>query len=279
MLRPAQARVCLVLLAAACATVPVPPSPQTAPAGSAAPAIIVPAPSRAGPDPTPFSTAVSLDVLPPGWRPYRLGRFKKPTQYKLVRLDGTVAMRATADSSASGLQYDTVLDLHEYPLLSWYWKVPEMIPGANNSVAQVEDSPARVVVMFEGGREALPPAEQINFDLARAIGGTELPYATLMYIWENQLPAGTVITHHFTTRIKMIVAGSGSQDLNRWHEQRVNILEDYRRAFGEEPPRVKSVGIMTDSDNTGTHTTAYYGDLRFHRREGLTSSATPPSPR
>jgi hypothetical protein len=62
------------------------------------------------------------------------------------------------------------------------------------------------------------------------------------------------------------VAGSGQKDLRRWHEKRMNLLEDYRRAFGEEPPRVNSVGVMTDSDNTGTRAEAYYGDIRFQRR-------------
>jgi hypothetical protein len=214
-------------------------------------------------DPTPFSTAVALDVLPPGWRPYRLARFKKPTQYRLVPHDGSVAMRAEANASASGLSYDLTVDLHEYPWLTWRWKVPDLIEGANNTIQQVEDSPARVIVTFEGGREKLSDAEQINYDLAKAMTGNELPYATLMYIWENHLPEGTVIEHHFSTRIKMIVAGSGRKDLDLWHEERVNLLEDFHRAFGEEPPRVRSVGIMSDSDNTGGRAVAYFGDIRF----------------
>ena len=239
----------VALLVAACASVP-PGVPQaTHP------------PARH--DPTPFSTAVALDVLPPGWRPYRLARFKKPTQYRLVAQDGSVAMRAEANASASGLSYDLTVDLHEYPWLTWQWKVPVLIEGANNTIQQVEDSPARVIVTFEGGRERLDDAEQINYDLAKAMTGNELPYATIMYIWENNLPEGTVIEHHFSTRIKMIVAGSGRKDLDLWHEERVNLLEDYRRAFGEEPPRVRSVGIMSDSDNTGGRAVAYYGDIRF----------------
>ena len=180
-------------------------------------------------------------------------------------LDGTVAMRAQADASASGLQFDLTVDVKEFPWLTWHWKVPELINGANNTLHQVEDSPARVIVTFEGGREKLPEAEQINYDLAKAMTGNELPYATLMYIWENQLPEGAVIDHHFSTRVKMIVAGSGRKDLGRWHEERVNVLEDFRRAFGEEPPRVRAVGIMSDSDNTGGHAVAYFGDIRFKK--------------
>ncbi len=239
------------LLAAACAGVPPPTTP------------VAPAPAAARHDPAPFSTAAALDILPPGWKPYRLARFKKPTLYQLVPLNGTVAMRAQADASASGLQYDLSVDLHEYPLLTWHWKVPELIGGANNTLQQVEDSPARVIVTFEGGREKLPDAEQINYDLAKAMTGNELPYATIMYIWENNLPEGSVIDHHFSTRVKMIVAGSGRKDIDRWHEERMNVLEDYRRAFGEEPPRVRAVGIMSDSDNTGGRAVAYYGDIRF----------------
>jgi hypothetical protein len=105
----------------------------------------------------------------------------------------------------------------------------------------------------------------MNFDLAKAMSGNDLPYATLMYIWENRLPEGAVIAHHFTSRIKMIVAGSGQNDLGAWHEERVNVLEDYRRAFGEEPPRIRAVGIMSDSDNTGARTVAWFGDIRFGR--------------
>jgi len=239
----------LTLLLAGCASAP--PAPVAMPGQD--------------PNPTPFSAATSLEALPQGWQPYRLARFKKDTRYQLVPYGGTVAMRATAEASASGLRFNTSVDLRDYPFLTWRWKVTALIDGADNTLAHVEDSPARVVVMFEGGREQLPAAEQINYDLALAIGGNRLPYATLMYIWENQLPVGSVIPHHLTSRIKMIVAGTGTDGIGAWREERVNLLEDYRRAFGEDPPRVKAVGIMSDADNTGGVAVAYFGDIRFER--------------
>ena len=88
-----------------------------------------------------------------------------------------------------------------------------------------------------------------------------------MYIWENRAPVGTVIENVHTSRIRMIVADSGAANLRVWREQRRNVYEDYKRAFGEEPPRVRSIGIMTDSDNTGGDVEAYYGDIAFLRRE------------
>ena len=62
-----------------------------------------------------------------------------------------------------------------------------------------------------------------------------------------------------------IVAESGGTRLGEWREEVRNVYEDYKRAFGEEPPVTRSVGIMTDTDNTGERTLAYYGDIAFER--------------
>jgi hypothetical protein len=35
------------------------------------------------------------------------------------------------------------------------------------------------------------------------------------------------------------------------------------RPFGEEPGRLLAVGVLTDTDNTGGHAEAWYGDIRF----------------
>jgi hypothetical protein len=42
-----------------------------------------------------------------------------------------------------------------------------------------------------------------------------------------------------------------------------NVVEDFRKAFGEEPGLMTDVGIMTDTDNTGETVDAWYGDIRF----------------
>jgi hypothetical protein len=86
-----------------------------------------------------------------------------------------------------------------------------------------------------------------------------------MYIWENRAPVGRVIDNLHTARIKMIVADTGAENLGRWRSETRNVYEDFKRAFGEEPPPIRSIGIMTDSDNTGTDAEAYYGDILFLR--------------
>ena len=67
----------------------------------------------------------------------------------------------------------------------------------------------------------------------RMLTRQEMPYALLMYIWENRAPVGTVIDNLHTGRIKMIVAGSGKMNVNQWHDVVRNVREDYERAFKE----------------------------------------------
>jgi len=59
----------------------------------------------------------------------------------------------------------------------------------------------------------------------------------------------------------MIAVESGEAKLNQWVSEERNVYEDYKRAFGKEPPMVSGVAIMTDTYNTGESATAYYGDI------------------
>lgn len=212
-----------------------------------------------------FSRNTPGEQLPAGWQKWTLSRFKKPTEYRLVDYDGRTVVKARASSSASGLVHPVQIDPQRYPVLDWDWKVAELINGADNTKKHTEDSPARVVVSFAGDVSALPLADRMFFDNVRLMTRQELPYATLMYIWENRAPVGTIIPNLHTSRIKMIVAGSGKEHAGSWQHVSRNVAEDFRRAFGEAPGTITAVAIMSDTDNTGEQASAYYGDISFRR--------------
>lgn len=212
-----------------------------------------------------FSTAKQGGAFPGDWMPWSFSRLKKKTDYALVDDDGRISVRARSDGAASGLRHRLDIDPQRYPLLTWHWKVPQLIASADNTSRHKEDSPVRIMVSFDGDVDRLPLDDRIFFDKAR-IFGQELPYATLMYIWENRAPVGTVIPSAHTNRIRMIVAASGPTRLREWKSFERNIVEDFRRAYGEDPGRIKAVAIMTDTDNTGEQAVAYYGDIAFRPR-------------
>jgi uncharacterized protein YceK len=260
--------VCLPCLLAGCAgVVATPPAvealpEQRAPAAQSEPqaqALVLPVITR-------FSDAGQGETLPGGWRVWSLGRFKKPTEYRLERKDGRTVVRAFADASASGLLHDLDVDPRQHPWLHWRWKVEQLIHSADNTQRHTEDSPVRLVITFAGDRSKLEFSDRLFATQVRLLTGQELPYATLMYIWENRAERGQIIANRHTSRIRMVVAESGREKLGRWWEESRNVLEDYRRAFGEEPGRITAIGLMTDTDNTGEQVHAWYGDIQFLAR-------------
>lgn len=210
-----------------------------------------------------FSDNRAQEGLPHGWQQWTLSRFKRPTEYRLVNDNGATVVRARASSSASGLVHPLDLDPAQYRTLQWRWKVDELIKGADNSRKSTEDSPVRVVISFSGDMDKLPFDDRMFFDQIKAFTGQQLPYATLMYIWENRAPRDSIIANPHTSRIKMVVAESGREKLGRWQEESRDIYADFKRAFGEEPGRITAIAIMTDTDNTGENVHAFYGDMVF----------------
>jgi hypothetical protein len=64
----------------------------------------------------------------------------------------------------------------------------------------------------------------------------------------------------------MFVIQSGAEELDQWVTEEQNIYKDYLQAFGEEPPHISGVAIMTDTDNTQETGIAYFGDIVFKRQ-------------
>ena len=213
------------------------------------------------------SSAFPADV-PEGWQFLKLTDDKKPTIYRLVTDGGRPAVHAHAKASASGVYKAAGFNVTERPVASWAWKVSALIANADNSKASREDSPARIVLSFEGEREKLPLIDRAVMWLAKRLYGRDLPYATIMYIWSNDAPVGTVIANPHTRRIQMIVVASGAAGVGAWQELSRNVADDYRRVFGEEPGRLSAYGLLSDTDNTGETVDAWYGEIEFRKRPG-----------
>ena len=218
---------------------------------------------EAAPLVAPFSSAKPGGPLPRGWVPFILGASKRLTDYTLVDDQGRVVLHAKAEGAASALSCAVNFDIRAAPLVEWRWKVANLIEGADNSVSSKEDSPARVVLGFDGDRSRFSILERSSSALAKNVTGRELPFAQLMYVWSNRAPVGTIIPNPHTRRVQMVVASTGAAGVGKWQSLSRNVIEDFRRAFGEEPGMLTDVGVLTDTDNTGGAAEAWYGDIRF----------------
>jgi len=186
---------------------------------------------------------------------------KKPTLYRTAWLEGRRAIRSESSSAASMLRHSLRVEPAEMGKLRFSWKVPALIEGADLTQRDGDDSPVRVVLAFEGDRSSFSAKNAMLSELARALTGEELPYATLMYVWGNHRAPGSIIINPRTDRIRKLVLESGPSQLNRWLDYERDIRADYEKAFGEAPGALLAIGIMTDTDNTRGSTMAWYGPV------------------
>jgi hypothetical protein len=208
-----------------------------------------------------FSRLKAGEPLPASWQFWGLQSGKRPTQYRLVGSPKGTVLEAFADRAATGLYRKIRVSPQRQPMLEWEWRIEGAIPGADVRVASREDSVARLVVSFHGNPDKLDFEDRAKLRLAKVFAGEPLPYAMLIYVWSNQIPVESALPSPQIDRIRMIVVESGSAHVGQWRQYRRNILEDYRRAFGEEPGDIVAVGMLTDSDNTQQVARSYYGDI------------------
>ncbi len=215
----------------------------------------------------PFSMTTLGEAVPPAWEPWLLSRFLTRTNYRIIEHEGERVLEADANISASGLLQPLSITVADYPLLHWRWKVPKLIPAADNAKRHADDSPVRIIIAFDGDKSKFDFEDSALADTVKLFSGREMPYATIQYIWENKLPPETVLDHSKTSRVKMLVVESGALRLGQWINFQRNVKKDFERLFGEAPGAITFVGVMTDSNATGSHVNAYYGDIRFSAAE------------
>ena len=223
-------------------------------------AAAAPAAAQQAPEIPKFSSA-QPGGSPPGWQHLQLASFKNNTEYRLVNDEGAVVLRASSHNAASYLGLTTSFDPHRFPTLSWRWKIVQGIPDADTNDRRKEDAPARLMVSFDGDASKLPLKDRVASSAAKSISGQALPFAELMYVWGGKVAAGSITTSAHTSRIKMIAVAADDAGIGRWQSYTRNLVEDYKRAFGEDPGNVTAIELMTDTDNTGGSAEALYGDI------------------
>jgi hypothetical protein len=169
--------------------------------------------------------------------------FKGETVYEPIAEEGRPAVKAESRSSASAMIYRISIDPKTHPRLSWSWKIGRTIGKGDERTKAGDDYAARVYVVFPS----------TLFWRTRAVN----------YIWANRLPRGAFLPNAYTGNAVMVAVESGDGNAGRWIDEERDLVEDYRRGFGEDPPKVGAVAIMTDTDNTGEEAVAWYGAIRF----------------
>jgi hypothetical protein len=168
-----------------------------------------------------------------------------PTQYSMA---GKGIIKAESVGSRSSLFKNIDEKKKSFPILSWRWKVSNVVCSAIETKRGRFDSAARVMVVFGSGG---------GF---RLFGSEEPTGLKIEYIWATRLPRGHIFDHPGEKNCKVFVLESGEGKVGQWVYEERNIHKDFKTAFGIEFPGVLVIGIQTDTDHSNEMVTAYYSE-------------------
>ncbi|MGZ5132379.1 MAG: DUF3047 domain-containing protein [Caldimonas sp.] len=216
----------------------------------------------------PFSGEHNLGGVPACWRPQIMRRDLPATLYEVAERDGVRVLHSVSDGGTSGLRCDVDIDPNDTPWLHWTWRVDSLDLRATVASDELDDSPTRLIVAFDGDNSLLTPRDRLFHEMVETVTGYTSPFATLMYVWDGRAPTESIFQYPRTTRIRYLVVESGAANTGRWLRYSRNLVDDYRRVFGGEPGRIRAVAVLTDSDDLKSHSEAWYGDIALSGAEG-----------
>ncbi|MBE9581018.1 MAG: DUF3047 domain-containing protein [Proteobacteria bacterium] len=182
-------------------------------------------------------------AFPEGWK-CRWGQKSKAKKIYTVRTSSEGYLEAKAINSDVPIAKKFQYDLKEYPFLSWQWRVLELPEGGDERHKKTGDSGAGIYVIFPG----LLRPENIK------------------YVWSASVPEGTTTDSPYNSKTKIVVLRNQSTSLEIWVSEKVNVYEDYKRLFSQEPQTVQGIGIMSDSNDTKSRAEAYYRKICISKK-------------
>ena len=217
-----------------------------------------------------FSSSDSA-VPPAPWRVAGLPAQNKAavpaTRYDITPIDGLKVLRVKTDGSYGNLLHALPgVSLVEKTQLRWRWRLDQPLVNADLRQKRGDDSPLKVCLLFDMPLAKLSFVDRSVLNLARSVSGEKLPSATLCYVWDHALPAGTLLGNAYTSRVRMLVLNSGDKNLGQWVSHQRDVAADFKQAFGRKNgsdslPALDGVLVGADSDNAGGQSLAYVGDI------------------
>ena len=190
------------------------------------------------------------------WKILTFPGIPETSRYGVGFEEGVSCLKAESSDSASGLIYTGEYQVRKWPGLRWRWRTDHVYRGGDARKKDGDDYPLRLYVLFPYDPELADLKKKVIFGAARVLHGEYPPQSALNYIWANREHEERFIPNAYTGRSVMIVR-RGPGDTGAWHEEKVNVVEDYRQAFGREPPPRARLAVMNDSDDTGEKSVSF----------------------
>ena len=203
---------------------------------------------------------MSDELVANGWKEFTYTKYK---QNKWYAVDNGVGV--STDKSVSILYRPVAVDIGETPILSWRWRISVPAVKANLGNKSGEDRALAVYVAFpfEPDRaDFLETLERLAIVLTQ---GSDVPGRILTYAWGGDQPRGTLQRRSGRENMDTVrILRTPDTPANEWFDERVDVMSDFREAYGWDPPAPTHIGIASDSDDHGRALVGEVVDMKWH---------------
>ncbi len=204
--------------------------------------------------------------IPAGWNLRKTSTASKRGVAQWFVDDGVHAVRLYSDAALTFLQKTVNIDLKEYPVVSWRWKIENTLPGIDERTHAGDDHPIRIFFVFDPDDSK----QSLWFRLKRFLyldwaHGHPYGGGFTEYVWSSHLAVGETIDDPGNPSQKLMVVDGGDEHVGKWRSYKRNLFEDFLSLYGREPRRLIFIGVLNDTDQTGQTATSYIADLMFSK--------------
>jgi hypothetical protein len=188
---------------------------------------------------------VGTSGVPPGWVKQTWGSPKYDFKVEAEGAGRVLHMKSAQEGST--ISKEIKLDIKQYPVLQWRWKAVTLPKGADSRKKATDDQACQVYVTFPRFPQSVR---------SRTIG----------YVWDTTAPAGIIAPSEKSGTVTYVIVRSGEAELGKWLAETRNVLEDYKKIYGEDPGEpVGAVSVASDSNDTNSSAECYIGELFFNK--------------
>ena len=183
--------------------------------------------------------------IPEGWKGQSWGSPKY--DFRIETVDGRKVIHLKSDGDSSAIVKEVKVDVATWPIIEWTWRAVKLPAGGDARKSATDDEAAQIYVVFP----RFPSAVRSR---------------VIAYIWDTTAPVGSVFKSEKTGTVTYVVVRSGAADLGKWLTERRNVLEDYKKIYGENPSEeVGVISVLIDSNDTRSSAEAFVGEILFRK--------------
>lgn len=192
------------------------------------------------------------------WEVIKQPLVKNQSSYTIFMVGENSCLKAHSANGASSLKSKISFDVYKYPVVKWRWQIENILKKGDVTKKSGDDYPIRIYINFVPDKEHEDPGFMFRYNFVKAAYGLEIPRYSLNYIIESREQAKEWYDNPFDPQnSKIIIKRAGEKAVGIWFDEQINIVQDFKKIFGFDPPHTAYVAVMSDTDNTGEEATAY----------------------